>query len=618
MATGQLNGVLQHLRRAMLLQDGAGRTDGQLLADYLSRRDEAALEALVQRHGPMVWGVCRRVLRNYHDAEDAFQATFLVLVRKAASLASPELLANWLYGVAHQTALKARATAAKRKVRERQVTEMPESTVAAQDLWDDLRPLLDEELSCLPDVFRVVLVLCDLGSKTRKEAARHLGLPEGTVASRLARARAMLAKRLAQRGVVLSDGALATLLLQNVASAGVPNLLVSSTLNAASQFAAGHVATAGVTSANVVALTEGVLQIMVLNKVKLGAALVGLAAMTLGALGLVSAGARAELHAVKEEAVLPSLVAAPPAPEPLGAAQADARKPARIFVTVSLRENDNLVNQVIAVDPQSGKWTKIADGGGRVRVAPDGQTLLMGRAEGIWNCDTQGGNNPGQISDKGYAAVWSPDGKQIVVAGGKQTQGKWQVENWLMNADGSKPTRLPIPEEDHVHDWSPDGKWLVTVSDRDRIRINRTSYINYGYQLYLMKPDGSEQRRLTEGGINLQPRFSPDGKRLLYSYTRPDRVEGGWWLRDVDGGNPREIFRREDLVGSDTACWSPDGKHLALILFDWSLDEQGRRVLKTDESANHRIEILDADGKNRRELKLDNLKPVFLSDPDWR
>src|SRR5262249_47707762 len=99
MATGQLSVVLQHLRRAMLLKDGAGLTDGQLLEDYISRRDEAALAALVQRHGPMVWSVCRRVLSNYHDAEDAFQATFLVLVRRAASIASPELLANWLYGV---------------------------------------------------------------------------------------------------------------------------------------------------------------------------------------------------------------------------------------------------------------------------------------------------------------------------------------------------------------------------------------------------------------------------------------------------------------------------------------------------------------------------------------
>src|SRR5439155_3412765 len=173
MATGQLNGVIQHLRRAMLLRDGAGLTDGRLLKDYISRRDETALAALVQRHGPMVWGVCRRVLSNHHDAEDAFQATFLVLVRRAAAIASPELLANWLYGVAHQTALKARSTAAKRRARERQVTEMPEPAAPEQARWDDLLPLLDRELSRLPDKYRVAIVLCDLDGRTRAEAARQ-------------------------------------------------------------------------------------------------------------------------------------------------------------------------------------------------------------------------------------------------------------------------------------------------------------------------------------------------------------------------------------------------------------------------------------------------------------
>src|SRR5215472_17397470 len=154
MATSQMSEVIQHLRRVVLLREVAGLTDGQLLKDYLGHRDEAALVALVQRHGPMVWSVCRRVLSNYHDAEDAFQAAFLVLVRKAASIASRELLANWLYGVAHQTALKARATSAKRCARERQVMEKAEPAVAEQDdLWRDLQPLLDEELSRLADKF---------------------------------------------------------------------------------------------------------------------------------------------------------------------------------------------------------------------------------------------------------------------------------------------------------------------------------------------------------------------------------------------------------------------------------------------------------------------------------
>src|SRR5262245_42640325 len=125
MATIQISGILQHLRRTVLLRESASRTDGQLLEDYLSRRDEAALAALVRRHGPLVWGVCRRVLGNYHDAEDAFQAAFLVLVRRAASIVPREMVGHWLYGVAHQTALKSRATAATRKGRERQVKEFP-------------------------------------------------------------------------------------------------------------------------------------------------------------------------------------------------------------------------------------------------------------------------------------------------------------------------------------------------------------------------------------------------------------------------------------------------------------------------------------------------------------
>jgi RNA polymerase sigma factor (sigma-70 family) len=276
MATSQISEVIQHFRRAVLLRDGAGMTDGQLLDCFLTQRDDAAFAALVQRHSPMVWGVCRRVLPNHHDAEDAFQATFLVLVRKAASIVPREMVANWLYGVAHQTALKARATAARRKGRERQVTEMPEPTVAERDLSPDLQALLDEELSRLPDQYRSVIVLCDLEGKTRKEVAGQLGLPEGTVGSRVARARSILAKRLARHGLAVAGGAVAVVLSKNVASAGVPTSVVSSTINAASLFAAGKVAATGAISVKVAALTEGVLKTMLLNKLLATKAVVGM------------------------------------------------------------------------------------------------------------------------------------------------------------------------------------------------------------------------------------------------------------------------------------------------------------------------------------------------------
>jgi len=323
MATSQISEVIQYLRRTVLLRDGAGLTDGQLLEDYISGRDEAALAALVRRHGPMVWGVCRRVLRNYHDAEDAFQATFLVLVRKAASIMPRKMVANWLYGVAHQTALKARATAAKKKGRERQVKEMPEPAAVEQDLWSDLQPLLDEELSRLPDKYRAVIVLCDLGGRTRKEAARQLGVPEGTVAGWLARARTMLAKRLTQRGVALSGGVLAAVLSQKVAAAGVPSSVVSSTITAATLFAAGQAA--GLISVKVAALTEGVLKSMLLTKLKIATAVLSAVVVLAAGASVVTLPARAVPPPRPVKAEPPGTPAAAPKEKPKGAQEgADA------------------------------------------------------------------------------------------------------------------------------------------------------------------------------------------------------------------------------------------------------------------------------------------------------
>jgi RNA polymerase sigma factor (sigma-70 family) len=321
MATSQRSKVLQHLRRAALLQDGAGLTDAQLLEEYISRRDEAAVEALVRRHGPMVWGVCRRVLGNYCDAEDAFQAAFLVFVRKAASIASPQLLANWLYGVAHQTALKARATITKRRARERQVREMPEPAVAEQDLWDDLQPLLDQALSCLSDKYRVAIVLCDLEGKTRKEAARQLGVPEGTLAARLARGRGMLARRLARHGLAVSAGSLAAVLAQHTASASAPASVLGPTIKAASLFAAGQAAAAGGASVQAVALMEGVLKTMLLTKLKIATTLV----LGVGLLG-ISWGLYPSRAASPPEG---KQEAAPPPPSEFGAPGKEGGPPAK-------------------------------------------------------------------------------------------------------------------------------------------------------------------------------------------------------------------------------------------------------------------------------------------------
>src|SRR5262245_57750451 len=237
MTTKPVIEFLQHLRQSALLREGAEQTDGQLLEAFIQRRDSQALEVLVRRHTPMVWGVCCRKLANHHDAEDAFQATFLVLVRKAASIRSRELLANWLYRVADTTVRKARQMAAKRSTRERQGSTLPEPPTEARDheFGPELRALLDEELGRLPEKFRVLIVLCDLEGRTRPDVAQQLGLPEGTVGSRLARGRALLARRLSRRGLSLSATSLAIVLPQQAASGAVPAALLSNTIKAATR-----------------------------------------------------------------------------------------------------------------------------------------------------------------------------------------------------------------------------------------------------------------------------------------------------------------------------------------------------------------------------------------------
>jgi RNA polymerase sigma factor (sigma-70 family) len=231
----------------------------------------------------MVMGVCRRLVRDAHDAEDAFQATFLVLVRKAASVVPREMVANWLYGVARMTALRASALKAKRRKRERQMRDMPEPERAQPELWLDLQPLLDRELAQLPDKYRVAIVLCDLEGKSHKEAARQLGWPQGTLSGRLARARKLLANRLARHGVIASGGVLTGVLSQNASSASVPISLVSSTLKAASLLAAGQTAGAGLISAKAATLMEGVVIAMLLNKLKVVTMVLMVAAMVGGA-----------------------------------------------------------------------------------------------------------------------------------------------------------------------------------------------------------------------------------------------------------------------------------------------------------------------------------------------
>src|ERR1700677_3089991 len=206
MADGQLRAVIGQLRRLIGGQGGSTLTDSQLLDAFVARRDEAAFEVLVWRHGTMVFNLCRRILRDAHQAEDAFQATFLVFVRKAGSIGKRESLASWLYKVAFRIACRARARSAKdaRSVADLDSLNSSDRNSSDDLLWRDLRPVLDEEINRLPEKYRAPFVLCHLQGHTNEEAAQLLGCPKGTILSRLSRGRERLRARLARRGLALS------------------------------------------------------------------------------------------------------------------------------------------------------------------------------------------------------------------------------------------------------------------------------------------------------------------------------------------------------------------------------------------------------------------------------
>jgi RNA polymerase sigma factor (sigma-70 family) len=269
MAENQLGAILRHLY-PRIGPPGVRLTDAQLLEQFLRHRDHAAFEMLVHRHGPMVLGVCKRVLRREHDAEDAFQATFLALVRKAGSIGNRASVASWLYKVGYRIALGASTRRATRAAREQSCPDLAAAEARPQARDPDLRRVLDEEVNRLPEKYRAVFVLCQVEGRTIAEAARALECPCGTVGTRLARARQRLRSRLSRRGFGPAAGVLAAV---------VPPALASGTVRAAGALTAAKTAGAIVPPAAI--LTERVLRAMLMSKLKM----VALVMVTVGLAG---------------------------------------------------------------------------------------------------------------------------------------------------------------------------------------------------------------------------------------------------------------------------------------------------------------------------------------------
>lgn len=282
MANGQIGLVIRHLRSFLGAQQTRASTDGELLKQFADADDQQAFAALVERYAPLVFGVCRRTLQDEHAAEDAFQATFLVLWKKAPSLDGRGSIANWLYTVAYHLALKAKIRGDQRRAHERQVPAMPEAETPTEPVWNELRPLLDEELGRLPDKYRAPMILCYLSGKTNEQAAEELGWTKDTVRGRLAKAREILRGRLARRGINVPAVALGTILAENAVSAAAPVAWVDATLKAAGLLGSG--AATGI-SASVLSLANSFFRDVFLFKIKLAGAfclLVGVATTGVG------------------------------------------------------------------------------------------------------------------------------------------------------------------------------------------------------------------------------------------------------------------------------------------------------------------------------------------------
>jgi RNA polymerase sigma factor (sigma-70 family) len=292
MAGEQASMVLKHIRSLAAAGIGSSVADDELLERFVRQRDESAFAALVHRHGPIVHSVCRRVLNHEQDAEDACQAVFLILARRAASVRKRASLGSWLHGVAFRTAANLQREIRRRQAREKAIANVPR-TDAGEMSWRELRAVLDEELQRMPEKFQSPLILCYLEGKTRDEAARDLGWSVGALRGRIERGRELLKRRLQRRGLDLSAGLLGTLATGNALKAAMPASLVSRIVNAGTLMVRG----AGLrptVPARVIALTEGMVKAMFLTKVKIAAALVLVGGIVVLATGLFSGSLSAQ------------------------------------------------------------------------------------------------------------------------------------------------------------------------------------------------------------------------------------------------------------------------------------------------------------------------------------
>ncbi len=612
MANAQLGTVLGHIRRMVASQSGLNLTDSQLLHEFSVNQDQTAFTALVKRHGPMVLGVCRHVLHHEQDAEDAFQATFLVLARNAASVRKKEALAGWLHGVAYRMAMSKKRAAARRRIHEGRAKTMPQRSPPSELALREMQKILHEEIQRLPERYLAPFVMCFLEGQSRTEAARQLGLNEGTVRSRLSRAREQLRGRLSRRGVALSALLGAAAILADASNGAVPSLVVNSTVKAALAYAAGNAAP-GAISAEVAALVQGASKAMFYSKLKVATALLLAVSVGTTAFGVLRHQILAAEPTEQKQVQQPEPATTTPQstlkdvfgdPLPrgalarLGTVRFRHGAPVHFLAfppdgkTVISAANDRLVR---VWDLATGKELHRIGPGGEVEslafripavygerlalviaaVSKDGKLLATHFDEPtveLWEVATgkKVGSIPlGKFEVMGLA--FAPNGKHLAIASLYGIVRVWDIDAGKLVREFGKTPNVPyVLGGGGAIVYAPDGKTLVSlVGEGSGAKLDEEiSNAKYWTSIKFWDPEtGRELRTVTVAGFGgvVPPVFSPDGQLLAYAggdceigLIKADTgvVLHKWRLAERLGGWPTLAFAADStklysrLVGS--------------------------------------------------------------------